>query len=70
MVCLNMMLAARSLGLGSCWVRLGSLITVNPEIISALQLSDDEQIFGPILLGYSKENPAAPKKRNPAIKWI
>jgi nitroreductase len=70
MACQNIMLAARSLGLGSCWVKLGSLITENPEITKALDLKENEQIFGPILLGYPKEIPAAPKKNQPVIIWI
>jgi nitroreductase len=70
MACLNIMLAARSLGLGSCWVKLGSLITENPEITMALNLKANEQIFGPILLGYPGEIPAAPNKKNPMVIWI
>jgi hypothetical protein len=35
LACENLMLAALSLGLGTCWVKLGSLITDNPEIAGA-----------------------------------
>ena len=70
LACENLMLAALSLGLGSCWVKLGSLITDNPEIVSALELKEGESIFGPILIGYPTEQPKAPPKREPAIKWI
>jgi nitroreductase len=68
--CQNMMLAASSLGLGSCWVKLGSLVTENPEITTALDLKGEEKIFGPILLGYPKQIPPAPAKNQPVIKWI
>jgi nitroreductase len=70
MACLNIMLAARSLGLGTCWVKLGSLITENPEITQGLNLKDNEQIFGPIIVGYPKEIPEPPKKKDPAVIWI
>ena len=38
LACENMMLAAHSLGLGSIWVKFGSMVTDNPEIVKALDL--------------------------------
>jgi len=70
LACANIMLAAKSLGLGSCWVKLGSLVTDNPEIVEALGLTGDEQIFGPILVGYPKQVPARPAKKPAAVTWI
>ena len=70
LACENLMLAALSLGLGTCWVKLGSLITDNPGIVNALELTEGETIFGPILIGYPTEQPKAPAKREPVIKWI
>ncbi len=70
LACGNLMLAANSLGLGTCWVKLGSMIRDNSEIVEALELKEGETIFGPILLGYPKHQPNAPVKRDPAIKWI
>jgi nitroreductase len=70
LACENLMLAAHSLGLGSCWVKLGSLITDNPEIVSALELKEGESIFGPILIGYPQDQPKAPHKKEPVVKWI
>ena len=32
MACENMMLAAQSLGLGSCWVGFGAMVTEDPEV--------------------------------------
>ena len=54
MVCQNMMLAAYSLGLGSCWVSSGAHVVNNAEIRDALKLKENERIFGPIVLGYPK----------------
>jgi nitroreductase len=70
LACENMMLAAHSMGLGSCWVGLGSMVTDDEEVKNLLDLKDDETIFGPILLGYPDEYPERPQKREPQVKWI
>ena len=71
MVCQNIMLAAHSLGIGSCWVGYGLLALQDEEVKQALELKDDEQVFGPILLGYPKgEFPKAPRKKVATVKWI
>jgi len=75
LACENIILAACSLGLGSCYVGFGSLVTGNPEVVQTLELKDNERIYGPILLGYPKdESPEARairwKKKEPRIKWI
>jgi nitroreductase len=70
LACQNIMLAAYSLGLGSCWVGFGSMVTDNAEIIKALELKDDEKIFGPIILGYPKVYPEPPSKKGPIVKFI
>ncbi len=71
LACENMMLAAQSLGLGSCWVGFGSMITEDADARKLLDLKEDETIFGPILLGYSKGNiPQRPMKKEPKVKWV
>ena len=75
LACENIMLAACSLGLGSCYVGFGSMVKGNSEVVQTLELKDDERIYGPILLGYPKEEiPEALairwKKKEPRIKWI
>lgn len=70
LACENIMLAAYSLGIGSCWVGFGSMVTDNPGVIKALELKDDEKIFGPILLGYPKVYPDPPEKKAPVVKFI
>lgn len=80
MACENIMLAAVSLGLGSCYDGFGAMITHNPEIVQALELKEGERIYGPILLGYPKLNPSESqirtfaelrqKKKEPIIKWV
>ncbi len=72
MVCENIMLAARSLGIGSCWVYFGQLPLDDQEVRNNLEIQEGEKIYGPILLGYPRrgEFPASPKKKNSVIKWI
>jgi nitroreductase len=70
LACENMMLAAYSVGLGTCWVALGSFITDNEELTKALDLKEDEKIFGPIIVGYPKEITEGPEKKPPEIKWL
>lgn len=80
MVCENIMLAAVSFGLGSCYVGFGAMIKSNADIVQALELTDKERIYGPIVLGYPKVNPSEKqvnileelrsKKKEPVIKWI
>jgi len=80
MVCQNIITAAGSLGLGSCYVGFGALVKSNADVVQALELTDDERIYGPVVLGYPKVNPSEsqvstladlrPKKKEPMIKWI
>lgn len=71
MVCENMMLAARSLGLGSCWVLFGQLVIDDREVKKLLELKEDENAYGPILLGYPKDGfPETPTKKEPVVKLV
>jgi nitroreductase len=76
LACENIMLAATSLGLGSCYVGFGMMVTSNAEIVQALELTEKERIYGPILLGYPKDDPnvrfmdSHSRYVEPRIKWI
>ena len=71
MACENMMLAARSMDIGSCWVLFGQLVIDEPEVKAMLELKDDEKVFGPIIFGYPKNGfPQSPPKNEPVIKWV
>ena len=75
LACENIMIAATSLGLGSCYVGFGAMVKGDADVVQALELTDDEGIYGPILLGYPKDEPSTlasirPKKKEPMIKWI
>ena len=80
LACENMMIAATSLGIGSCYTGFGAIVNSSSEVIKALELNENEKIYGPILLGYPKNNPRkaltdalekiCPIKKEPKIKWI
>ncbi len=70
MVCGNMMLAARSLNIGSCWLGFGAM-GINDEILALLEMQQDEEIFGPIAFGYPEGDfPEAPNKKPIQVTWI
>ncbi|MDH5448849.1 MAG: nitroreductase family protein [Candidatus Bathyarchaeota archaeon] len=77
LACENIMIAATSLGLGSCYVGFGAMVTGDADVVQTLELKDNERIYGPIVLGYPKEDALArwyaykrAKKKEPMIKWI
>jgi nitroreductase len=70
LACENMMLAAHSLGLGTCWVGFGAMVIEDAEVRKLLDLQEGDAIFGPILLGYPKADPPRPPKKEPKVKWI
>jgi nitroreductase len=71
MVCENIMLAARSLDIGSCWVYFGQLPLDDMEVRKELEIQPDEKVYGPILLGYPKGDfPTSPAKKEAKVKWI
>jgi nitroreductase len=80
LACENMMIAATSFGLGSCYTGFGAMVKGNPEVTKALELNENEQIYGPILFGYPENKPTEAVsdalkricaiKKEPITKWI
>ena len=76
LACENIMIAATSFGLGSCYTGFGAMVKGNADIVQALELKDDERIYGPILLGYPKDDLKVDFMDQhktyvePTIKWI
>lgn len=71
LACENIMLAAHSLGLGSCWVFIGGLAAGDPDVRKMLDLQEGEKVYGPIVLGYPKGDfPPSPSKKPAQVKWI
>jgi nitroreductase len=64
----NMMLAAYTLGIGSCWIG-GAVLYANSSNGKAeLGVPDDHQVYAAIIFGYPKGGfPKAPEKQPPQI---
>jgi len=75
LACENIMIAATSLCLGSCYVGFGALVTSNTNVMEALEIKEGERIYGPIVLGYPGNESSTiygiqQKRKEPRIKWI
>ncbi len=64
---LNMMLAAHSLGIGSCWLNQLPGLTHMPlirEVLTEHDIPANHIVYGSVVMGYAAEEPkqAAPRK--------
>jgi nitroreductase len=68
----NMMLAARSIGIGSCWIGLASPLGQDSAIMTDLGVSDRYKLEGSLIFGYPvKLDHKAPKRdKDVILKWI
>lgn len=68
----NMMLAARSLGIGSCWIGLASPLGQVPAVMSELGVPAECKLVGSLIFGYpARLNQKAPKRdENVILNWI
>ncbi len=64
----NMMLAAYTLGIGSCWIGTANLAINTPKVKADLGVPEDHEVFAAVIFGYPKGGfPKAPEKRPPQI---
>jgi nitroreductase len=68
----NMMLAAQSMGIGSCWIGFASPLGASKDMMEEFGVPMDHKLIAPIIFGYPKKEGMSPSKRNePHIfKWI
>lgn len=70
----NMMLAARSLGIGSCWIGFADLvINKNRRLMTSLGIPEDHKIIAHLIFGYPvnfSEKAMERKKEADIIGWI
>ena len=60
------MFSASNRDLGTCWIGLGTSIQ-DPDLINLIGLPEDHVIVAPIIIGYPKGIPDAPKRMEPQI---
>lgn len=70
----NMMLAATSLGIGSCWINQLKWLSDNSEVqnyLKSLGIGEGEQVMGSVALGYGEwKNLNAPKRTGNPVVYI
>ncbi|MDG6243379.1 MAG: nitroreductase [Methanolobus sp.] len=66
----NMMLAAHSLGIGSCWIGTACFIQENLEMMAELGITSDYRVIAPIVFGYAVKEPEEPEKKDPEVVWV
>ena len=58
----NMMLAAYSLGIGSCWIGTAVHSANDPKVKPTLGIPEDHEVYAALIFGYPKGTPKAPPK--------
>ncbi len=70
----NMMLAARSLGIGSCWIGFADLtVNRNRKLMGSLEVPKEHKIYAHLIFGYPVKFPEKAMERKEEaniIKWI
>lgn len=68
----NMMLAARSLGIGSCWVGLAMPLGSDEATRDSLKVPSGHRLMAPLIFGYPvKDIQTAPQRREDVVlNWV
>ncbi len=68
----NMMLAARSLGIGSCWIGFGMPLGSDPVLLDELKVPAGHRLMAPLIFGYPMRDlqPAPPRKDDVVLNWV
>lgn len=68
----NMMLAAWSLGIGSCWIGLARALGEDAGFLEEIGIPDGHKLVAPLIFGYpaKKVHRAPPRKDNLILNWI
>jgi nitroreductase len=65
-----MLLAATSLGLGSCWLAAVDVVDQSPTLMTELEIPEHYAIVAPLIFGYpAPPQPKKPERREPKIVW-
>ncbi len=63
------MFSATARGLGTCWIGLGREI-LDPALLTAIGVPEGYRIIAPLIVGYPRQIPPAPQRKQPAILKI
>ncbi len=66
----NMMLAAHSRGIGSCWIGLVMPALMDEKILKELGAPPGYKAVAPLIFGYPRGETVMPKRTEPEVKWL
>ena len=67
----NILLAAESLDIGSCWIKLAKFFFINPENVKKLHIPGGYEVQYGVALGYKvKENPTALERKQNVFTYF
>jgi nitroreductase len=67
----NMMLAAWSMGVGSCWIGFASSLQYSPEFMAEVEIPEGDRLIAAITFGYPAKIPAkGNRKEAQIVKWF
>jgi len=66
----NLMLCARGLGLGTCWIGFAQTFLNTPEGKRLLGLPEETVPVAPIIVGHPRSIPFDVPRKSPEVRWI
>ena len=68
----NMMLAARSLGIGSCWIGFGMPLGADQAFLDEMKVPAGHRLMAPLVFGYPVKElqPAPARKDDVILNWV
>src|SRR3989338_10111667 len=66
----NMMLAAKSLGLGSCPIGMARFIQEEKDLIERLGFPENYELIITLVFGYPDEKPEPKPRNKDAVEWV
>ncbi len=66
----NMMLAAHSRGIGSCWIGGALPALMDGKLLKELGAPEGYKAIAPLIFGYPKGKTEAPGRSEPEVKWV
>jgi len=66
----TMMLAAHSIGIGSCWIGGVQRALMDQKLLKELGAPEGYIIVAPLIFGYPRNKTPAPERREPEVVWL
>jgi nitroreductase len=66
----TMMLAAQSIGIGSCWIGAAQLALMDEKLLKEIGAPEGYIHVAPLIFGYPKGKTKVPEKKEPKVVWV